>query len=93
VSHSSLSSGHPGGLTGVFGAGGWTAVPLSALAGVVLALALRMVRESPKLGAALDVVLPSCPPLATRVASFRPAGRRRSPLARVGAQRAPPSTV
>jgi hypothetical protein len=34
--------GHPGGLEGVFGHGGWWAVPLSALAGLLVALLLRL---------------------------------------------------
>jgi hypothetical protein len=36
-----LSTGHPGGLQGVFGEGGWLAVPLSLALGTVVALALR----------------------------------------------------
>jgi|SRR5947209_20282336 len=36
-----LSTGHPGGLLGVFGGGGWLAVPLSLAAGLVVALLMR----------------------------------------------------
>jgi len=36
-----LSSGHPEGLDGVFGDGGWWAVPLSFLCGLTIAAALR----------------------------------------------------
>jgi hypothetical protein len=36
-----LSSGHPAGLAGVFGHGGWLAVPLAAAIGALIALALR----------------------------------------------------
>jgi hypothetical protein len=37
-----FAAGHPGGLAGVFGAGGWLAVPLAGLAGAALASALRV---------------------------------------------------
>ena len=37
-----LAGGHPGGLSGVFGYGGWTAVPLAILAGLAIAAALRV---------------------------------------------------
>ena len=37
-----LAHGHPGGLDGVFGAGGWVAVPLAAGFGGAIALALRV---------------------------------------------------
>ena len=36
-----LAPGHPAGLAGVLGAGGWTAVPLACLIGLVIALLLR----------------------------------------------------
>jgi hypothetical protein len=36
-----LATGHPGGLAGVFGAGGWCALPCAGLVGGLLALALR----------------------------------------------------
>ncbi|HTT93969.1 MAG TPA: hypothetical protein VMF55_04810 [Solirubrobacterales bacterium] len=36
-----LSTGHPGGFEGVFGAGGWWAVPLAFACGAVVAAALR----------------------------------------------------
>jgi hypothetical protein len=36
-----LASGHPAGLDGVFGHGGWLAVPLAAVIGALIALALR----------------------------------------------------
>ncbi|HEY2769853.1 MAG TPA: hypothetical protein VGI87_04765 [Solirubrobacteraceae bacterium] len=37
-----FAAGHPGGLAGVFGGGGWLAVPLAALIGGALAAALRI---------------------------------------------------
>jgi len=36
-----FASGHPAGLAGVFGAGGWTALPLAFCFGLVVALLLR----------------------------------------------------
>ena len=36
-----LASGHPVGLVGVFGGGGWLAVPLALAAGLVIALLMR----------------------------------------------------
>lgn len=88
-----LSSGHPRGLAGLLGAGGWTAVPLSALAGAVLALALRIVGEEPTLGVAFEVGLPRRTPLPAWAPSPEPPVQRRAPLARSGAERAPPATV
>jgi hypothetical protein len=38
LTESSLSSGHAGGLAGVFGAGGWSSIPLAIVAGLVVAL-------------------------------------------------------
>ncbi len=37
-----LSSGHPEGMVGIFGGGGWWAIPLALLAGAVVALLLRV---------------------------------------------------
>lgn len=37
-----LAAGHPGGLAGVFGHGGWIAVPLAIVAGLAVAAALRI---------------------------------------------------
>jgi hypothetical protein len=36
-----LERGHPAGLAGVFGGGGWLAIPLAIVIGLVIALALR----------------------------------------------------
>jgi len=36
-----VAEGHPGGLSGVFGGGGWLAVPLALAVGLLIALALR----------------------------------------------------
>lgn len=40
-----LTAGHPGGLDGVFGHGGWVAVPVAAALGGVLALSVRVVER------------------------------------------------
>lgn len=47
-----LSSGHPGGFEGVFGDGGWWAVPLSLACGFVIAAALRGARAAIRWAAA-----------------------------------------
>jgi hypothetical protein len=47
-----LSSGHPGGFDGVFGDGGWWAVPLSLACGLVIAAALRGARAAIRWAAA-----------------------------------------
>jgi hypothetical protein len=39
-----LSSGHPDGVAGVFGAGGWVALPLAVVLGGVVALAVGVAR-------------------------------------------------
>jgi len=41
----SLSAGHPGGLAGVFGHGGWLAFPLAVVAGLLVGVALRLGEE------------------------------------------------
>src|SRR5215813_5332237 len=47
-----LSSGHPGGFDGVFGDGGWWAVPLSLACGLAIAAALRGARAAIRWAAA-----------------------------------------
>jgi hypothetical protein len=41
LSEGLLSSGHPGGLAGVFGEGGWWAVPIAIVLGAAIALLIR----------------------------------------------------
>jgi hypothetical protein len=86
-----FAAGHPAGVAGVFGHGGWWAVPLSALAGVAVAALLRLA------SAAVDAVsrvsaaaVPATPPVLLRPGS--PPEHRLSPLARRLAGRAPPGT-
>jgi hypothetical protein len=89
-----LSSGHPGGFEGVFGDGGWWAVPLSLACGFVIAGALRGARAAICWAAARH----------RRVATShgrptpsprprRPALPRIVPLAGAAAGRAPPLAV
>jgi lysylphosphatidylglycerol synthetase-like protein (DUF2156 family) len=86
-----LSTGHPEGLQGVFGEGGWWAAPLSLVLGGVVALALRgagaairwAVARSRR--AAQRHSRPAAAPRPRRIVLPRPA-----PLAAVAAGRAPP---
>ncbi len=86
-----LSSGHPGGFAGVFGDGGWWAVPLSLACGLVVAAALRGARAAIRWAAARH-----CRP---KISYGRPAPVLRPrrlalprllPLAGAAAGRAPP---
>lgn len=84
-----FAAGHPAGFAGVFGHGGWWAVPLSALAGVAVAALLRLA------SAAVEGVSRVCapPPRAGSRPILRPvsvSALRLSPLARRLAGRAPP---
>jgi hypothetical protein len=86
-----LSSGHPGGFTGVFGDGGWWAVPLSLACGGIIALALRGARAAIRWAAArsrrakISHGRPTPTPRPRRLALPRP-----MPLAGAAAGRAPP---
>jgi len=86
-----LSSGHPGGLEGVFGEGGWWAVPLSLAFGLVIAAALRGARAAIRWAAArhrrpeASHGRPAPAPRPRRLALPRPV-----PLAGAAAGRAPP---
>jgi len=89
-----LSSGHPGGLEGVFGDGGWWAVPLSLVCGLVIAAALRGARAAIRWAATrhrrpkLPHGRPTPAPRPRRLALPRP-----MPLAGAAAGRAPPLAV
>jgi hypothetical protein len=86
-----LSTGHPGGFEGVFGEGGWWAVPLSFACGTVVALALRGARAAIRWAAARHRRTkpshgrPAPAPRPPRIALPRPV-----PLAGAAAGRAPP---
>ena len=88
-----MATGHPAGWVGVFGSGGWLAIPLAVAFGALVALALRTVRA---VGAALSLravagrLLPAPSPIqvvAPGIVARRP-GRL---LAEHLAGRAPPS--
>jgi len=86
-----LSDGHPGGLAGIAGHGGWLAAPLSALVGLALAVALRA-------GAHAAELLPHArsprPPLPAAPLSLQPvilSPPRRGPWLAIVAARAPPA--
>lgn len=82
-----FATGHPGGLAGIFGHGGWWAVPAALAVGLAIACLLRV-------GASL-VRLAARRPRSSHVRSVSPAPRvtllpRRRPLAAAAAGRAPP---
>jgi hypothetical protein len=89
-----LSTGDPGGFEGVFGDGGWWAVPLAFACGTVVAAALRGARAAIRWVAArrrrpqLSHGRPVPTPRPRRLALPRPA-----PLAGAAAGRAPPLAV
>lgn len=86
-----LAAGHPTGVAGVFGHGGWTAVALALAVGAVLALLLRAA-EVP-LGAPARAPRPQGPaPVVALPAGRDPAPPRLRPLARHLAGRGPPPT-
>ncbi len=89
-----LANGHPGGLAGVLGAGGWLALPLSALIGGALTLVLSgaraavlaLARRRRTAPAPREAGRPHRPPLPVHLA-------RRLPLAAAAAGRAPPAVA
>jgi hypothetical protein len=89
-----LSPGHPAGIAGVLGQGGWTAAPISLLIGAVLAIALRVADHL------LEVARRRQPHLwtsSTNDAAEHPEHRsadwRLDPAAGVAAGRAPPRAL
>jgi hypothetical protein len=89
-----LAAGHPAGLAGIFGHGGWLAVPLAAAAGIAIASALRISKrleaaQAPAALAALSRALPRPQPALVVPAPY--AGVPGAPRARVGACRGPPA--
>jgi hypothetical protein len=87
-----FAAGHPSGFQGVFGHGGWWALPLSALAALVVAALLRLAET------VVDAVTPATRPLSPHAGAplMRPVAATVpaiSPLARRLAGRAPPGTA
>jgi hypothetical protein len=87
-----FAAGHPAGLEGVLGHGGWWAIPLSGLAALAVAALLRLAETVVEAVApATRTLLPHAgAPLLRPVAATVPAI---SPLARRLAGRAPPGTA
>src|SRR5256885_1184256 len=57
-----LATGHPGGVAGVLGHGGWAAAPLAAVIGLIVALTLRTADRASELAAEAPLrVRPSRP--------------------------------
>ncbi len=84
-----LAPGHAGGFAGIFEEGGWLAIPLAALGGLLVALALRAGEGS--LAARLPLGLRPARRVADRMPAPRaPSPRRLAPLAALLAGRAPP---
>jgi hypothetical protein len=88
-----LAAGHPAGAAGIFGHGGWIAVPLAIVIGVAIAAALRVSERlearPPVVLARLSRTLPR--PRATIVLPAVHFAIARPALARPGAGRAPPA--
>ena len=88
-----LATGHPGGLVGIFGYGGWWAIPAAVCVGLVLATLLHgarwVLRE-----VATRHARPARPPSSPSVARSRPGGislPRLAPLALGWCGRGPPA--
>lgn len=87
------SAGHPAGLAGVLGHGGWTALVLAVAVGAVVALALRaagVVLDPP--GRAAATLRPVVPAASSFLAPAAVARTRPDPLASFLAGRGPPPT-
>jgi hypothetical protein len=88
-----LATGHPGGLVGVFGEGGWCVLPLAPAVGGVLALALRGAHAAELVLAAVSRVRPvraRVLPMLLGAPPSEPSFAVPGPLARAAAGRAPP---
>ncbi len=89
-----IFSGHPAGLAGVLGAGGWLALPLSAAAAGLLTLLLAGARAVAQVLAARRRRTTARGALAgTRPFPVAVAARRPAPLASAAAGRAPPQVL
>ena len=85
-----LSSGHPGGVAGVLGHGGWEAGPLAVVIGLVVAFALRVADNAIALAAEapIRIARPRPAPSIRAFLASQPLERRR--VARRLRARAPP---
>jgi hypothetical protein len=85
-----LALGHPAGVAGIFGAGGWIAVPLSLAVGAAVALLLRGATVAIARAAARSRLRPSRLPVRPRRLPLLPEIPAGDPLARHLSGRAPP---
>jgi len=85
-----VAAGHPGGLAGVFGGGGWLAVPLSLAAGIVVALLMRGAAEAAAVVARRGRLRQLAPAGLVQVHVRAPGPRPWRALLRPAAPRAPP---
>jgi hypothetical protein len=86
-----IASGHPGGIGGVLGHGGWWAVPVAAVVAGVVTLCLRVGRAV--LGVAAAARRLRLWPVASRLAPAESVLVAPAPLARAYAGRAPPRSL
>lgn len=85
-----LAEGHPGGLAGVLGHGGWLAVPLSVAVGFALALALRGAATAGELLPRARSLRPRLPAAPLSLHPSAPSLGRREPALAAPSARAPP---
>jgi hypothetical protein len=85
-----LALGHPAGIAGIFGAGGWIAVPLSVAVGAVVALLLHGAGVALAHAAARSRPRPARTPAPRRRLPLLPEIKVGDPLARHLSGRAPP---
>lgn len=85
-----LASGHADGLSGVLADGGWTAIPLSGVVAAVLTFASRRARRLVEAVLACDALRADATATAPRPRPAVILARAYAPLARHGAERAPP---
>jgi hypothetical protein len=89
-----LAAGHPGGLHGVFGHGGWLAVPMSGALGLGLSLLVRCARAAvARVRGAIRLLAPRMGHPAARASAATVVVAVAAPLARHRAGRAPPVAV
>ncbi|HEX6459829.1 MAG TPA: hypothetical protein VF032_12985 [Thermoleophilaceae bacterium] len=91
-----LASGHPGGIGAPFSHGGWVAIPLALVIGLLIALALRGAAAAIAVAAARGrarLRRPAAAPSPLLLAGSASLSPRRAPLARRLAPRAPPAFV
>jgi hypothetical protein len=85
-----FATGHPGGLAGVLGGGGWWAIPAAHAVALALALLMRGADVLTELIAARRTRSVRRAPRVAAPATPRALGPRLAPLARAAAGRAPP---